>query len=88
MDISSRPICEGPSGPIETPQCEPTIFRFGAEYWAIRNWSNPRVKKAAKVEAKGINPSFAIPSAVVIIFCSAINISKYLSGNFLANFSE
>jgi hypothetical protein len=24
MAMSSSPICEGPSSPIETPQCEPT----------------------------------------------------------------
>ncbi len=39
----------------------------------------------ANVLAYGIFPHVAIPAAVPIIFCSAIPISKNLSGNFSAN---
>ena len=38
-------------------------------------------------EAKGINPTLDMPRATETIFCSAIYISKNLSGNSFLNFS-
>jgi len=33
---SSNPICEGPSSPMETPQCDPTHLMFAIEMAPIR----------------------------------------------------
>lgn len=49
---SSRPICDGPSSPIETPACEPTHLRFENEIAAILIWSTAREKKTANVLKK------------------------------------
>ena len=80
MAMSSRPICEGPSSPIDTPACEPTNLMFAAEYWLMRIWSNARVQNAEKVEANGTLPRQDNPKATLAMFCSAIYISKNRSG--------
>ena len=69
---SSSPICEGPSSPIDTPQCEPTYLMVTPEIPAMRMWSKARVKNAAKVETNGILPHVARPTAAPTMFCSAI----------------
>ena len=51
MARSSRPICEGPSAPISTPQCDPDRRSSTPEMAPIRTKSNALVKKAANVEA-------------------------------------
>src|SRR5205823_3057496 len=47
---SSRPICEGPSSPIETPACEPESAIVARLTAAIRTKSYARVSNAAKLE--------------------------------------
>ena len=59
MAISSSPICEGPSSPIDTPQCDPAYLIVTPEIAAIRMWSNARLRKAANVDTKGIFPHAA-----------------------------
>ncbi len=76
MAMSSSPIWEGPSSPMETPAWEPANLMLAFEYRLIRIWSKALVKKAAKVETKGIFPRLDRPTAVPTIFCSAIYISK------------
>src|SRR3989344_1462018 len=88
IEISSRPIWDGPSSPIDTPACEPTNFMLALEYAAIRIWSCARDQNAAKVEAKGIFPLFESPIATPTIFCSAIYISKKRSGYLSLKISE
>ena len=51
MARSSRPICEGPSAPISTPQCDPDRRSPTPEMAPMRTKSNARVKKAANVDA-------------------------------------
>ncbi len=69
---SSRPICDGPSSPIETPACEPESRRFARLIAAIRTKSYARVKKAANVAANATLPSTCMPTAMPIMFCSAM----------------
>src|SRR5208337_172011 len=85
--MSSRPIWEGPSCPIETPAWDPQNFMFDSEYWVILIWSKARVRNAAKVETKGIFPLQAKPNAEPTIFCSAMYISKNRSGKASLNTS-
>src|SRR5271169_1974455 len=88
MAMSSKPIWDEPSSPMDTPAWDPQILMFAREYWLMRIWSKARVRKAAKVETKGILPRIDRPSALPIIFCSAIYISKKRSGYFNLNISE
>jgi hypothetical protein len=69
---SSRPICDGPSSPIDTPACEPTNLTFRLLIAAIRMKSAPRVRKHAKVDGNGTAPRLAMPIAIPIITCSAM----------------
>src|SRR5438034_424044 len=80
MAISSKPICEAPSSPMLTPACEPTNLMLDLAYCDILIWSKALEKNAAKVETKGIFPRREKPKAAPTIFCSAIYISKNLSG--------
>src|SRR5208283_5031082 len=86
--MSSRPIGEGPSCPMDTPAWEPQNLMFDSEYWIILIWSKARVKNAAKVDTKGIFPLQAKPNAEPTIFCSAMYISKNRSGKAFLNSSE
>ena len=72
MARSSRPICDGPSSPIDTPQCEPAYLTATPEMAAMRMWSKARVRNAANVEANGILPHAASPTAAPTMFCSAM----------------
>src|SRR3989344_4417572 len=74
--ISSSPIWEAPSSPIDTQAWEPAHTMCAPAYCAIRIWSYARERKAEKVEMNGILPRRHIPSATPAIFCSAMNISK------------
>jgi hypothetical protein len=85
--MSSRPICEGPSSPIETPAWEPQSDIVARLTAAMRTKSYARDRKAAKVEANGRQPTRWSPTAAATICCSAMYISKYRSGNALANSS-
>jgi hypothetical protein len=49
-------------------------------YWPMRIWSKALVRKAAKLETKGIFPRLARPCAAPTMFCSAMYISKKRSG--------
>src|SRR5918994_1977677 len=69
-------ICDGPSSPMETPACEPERRMLAPEIAAILMKSYARVKKAAKLEAKGTLWRTLIPTAAATICCSAMNISK------------
>ena len=80
-EMSSSPICEGPSGPIDTPACEPTSFMSASLTAAILIKSKALAKKAANVDANGFHPCTCIPIADATNCCSAMNISKNLSGN-------
>ena len=73
---SSRPICEGPSSPIETPACEPESAIVARLTAAIRTKSYARVRNAANVEANGFQPRAWSPTAAAINCCSAMYISK------------
>ena len=83
--MSSRAICEGPSSPIETPACEPQSLILAREIAAIRTKSYARVMNAANVDANGFQPRTCSPTAAARSCCSAIYISKYRSGNSVAN---
>merc|ERR1740131_557210 len=50
--MSSRAIWLGPSSPMDTPQWEPTTFKLVWLITPILKLSKPRVRNAAKVEAK------------------------------------
>src|SRR3989344_4274071 len=70
--ISSRPICEAPSSPIDTPACEPQNAMWDFDIAAILSWSWALVRKAAKVETKGEKSLASRPRDIETIFCSAI----------------
>ena len=72
IDRSSSAICDGPSSPIETPECEPTIFTFNLLIASMRMKSAARVRKAANVAGNGIAPRAAMPIAAPSIACSAM----------------
>src|SRR3989338_8557011 len=74
--ISSSPIWEAPSSPIDTPAWEPAHTMCAPAYCAIRIWSYARERKAEKVEKKELSPPPPPRSAPPAIFCSAMNISK------------
>lgn len=71
-----------------TPECEPTNLMLLPLTPAILIWSAPRIKKAAKVEAKAIFLLQASPVATPTMFCSAMKHSTKLSGNFSAKVIE
>ena len=74
--MSSRPICDGPSSPIDTPACEPQSDIVARLTAAMRTKSYARDRNAAKVEANGRQPTAWRPTAAATICCSAMYISK------------
>jgi hypothetical protein len=86
--MSSSAICEGPSSPVATPACEPTIRSEARLIDAMRMKSYARLKKAAKADANGVRPRTSKPTAAAIICCSATYISKKRSGCASANRPE
>src|SRR5258708_4705772 len=61
--MSSNPICDDPSSPIETPACDPTNFIFASDNRAMRTWSKAQVRNAANVETNGSLPNLDNPNA-------------------------
>ncbi len=61
---------------MDTPTWEPTRRMSARLTAAIRTKSYARVRKAAKVEAKGTQPRTDRPTAAATICCSAMYISK------------
>ena len=77
---SSSAICEGPSSPMLTPACEPARTMLARLTAAMRTKSYARLRKAAKVAAKGFQPRTWNPTAVATICCSAMYDWKNRSG--------
>ena len=72
MARSSRPICDGPSSPMDTPQCVPTILILRLLMAAKRMKSYARVTKHENSAANGTLPRAASPMATPTMFCSAM----------------
>ena len=72
MARSSSPICDGPSSPMDTPQCVPTSFKLSLLMAAMRMKSYARVTKHENKEATGTLPRAASPMAIPTMFCSAM----------------
>src|SRR3989344_9551963 len=70
--ISSKPICDAPSSPIDTPQCEPHTVRFALEIALMRSWSCARERNEANVDANTLWPFDERPRDMEIMFCSAM----------------
>ena len=86
MLISSNIWCVAPSSPTVIPACVAHIFTLAfvcAIVFLIWSYALPAAN-TAKVLTYGIFPKVLNPAPVPIISCSAIPISKNLSGNSFA----
>ena len=53
MAMSSSPIWDGPSSPMETPAWDPANLMFAFEYWLIRIWSKALREEGGKGRDEG-----------------------------------